>query len=44
MFFLLLLSDFPFLKDLSIVSQANFMKLFTHINDNILHQATLAEF
>jgi len=27
-----------------VVSQPIVMKLFTHINDNILHQATVAEF
>ena len=28
----------------SVVSQPIVMKLFTHINDNILHRATVADF
>ena len=39
MFFFFLLTDFPSPKALSF-----FMKLFTHINDNILHRATVADF
>jgi len=35
------LSDFPFPS--SVVSQPIAMKRFTHVNDSILHQATVAE-
>jgi len=41
--FLLLVIRF-FIPEGSVVSQTIVMKLFTHIIDNILHQATVAEF